>query len=865
MKRILFFVIVLAGYYADGQTLPTKNTTPTEFRELVADSLGLPVDTFSVPTHYNMRLRPWIAAKGDSIYLWSIAQQKWVLNTGGGGGGGSVSSVFGRTGVITAEIGDYSAFYVPLSRTINGYVLSSNVSLTKSDIGLSNVPNIDATARANHTGTQLASTISDFTTAGRNLFSAGTGISYNATTGVISSTGTTSVAWGSVTGSLTDQTDLTSALALKEALANKATSLGTLNNTLYPTTQAVANYVTGLGYTSISGTGIVKSSGGTISYLTDNSGNWNTAFGWGNHASAGYELQSNKSTSTTLGTSNTLYPSQLAVKTYVDNAVSGSAPALTQYRIGIGNASNLLSSAPAITGSRALVSDANGVPTHASTTAAQINYLSTTTSDVQAQINKNIDSIRKRYLNVRAINDTMWALQKWNGTATTEDTVVISLANGDKGDITVNNGWQNLTIDNGAVTNAKVASGIDAAKIADGSVSSTEFQYLNSVTSNVQTQIDSKQATLVSGTNIKTINGNSLVGSGNVSIAGNLSGLFKRLRFTIDSTTGTGAPVAGQDTLNLSSLLPTGMHLQYNREFSHEHDSVSYWWNASTRVLRVYPPWSTAEHNELVFTPDSIWSELAFAAPAGYDADAQTVITAIEATDAGTLTTGQRTAINNRILAIKAQGKWTDLVAYYGYVGGTASSDAINWKSPGTYNVTWSGTVTHNSTGVQFDGSTGYGNTGINDNTVLNLDAVTIGAYSRTSTNNGFAMGLLSTNGIYLADRNSMIIRLHDALDLTSAMTPTKTLMATRQTAAPKVAEYRNGTQLTVDAGAAVGKISGNIFIGAINNLGLPGAAGFSDKSYGSHFIFNVGFTSAEAAQFATDEQAFQTALGRAL
>ena len=34
---------------------------------------------------------------------------------------------------------------------------------------------------------------------------------------------------------------------------------------------------------SLSGTGIVKSTGGTISYLTDNSSNWNTAFGWGNH------------------------------------------------------------------------------------------------------------------------------------------------------------------------------------------------------------------------------------------------------------------------------------------------------------------------------------------------------------------------------------------------------------------------------------------------------------------------------------------------------------------------------------------------------------------------------------------------------
>lgn len=43
--------------------------------------------------------------------------------------------------------------------------LKSDLSLTKSDVGLSNVPNIDATDRANHTGMQTASTISDFTEA----------------------------------------------------------------------------------------------------------------------------------------------------------------------------------------------------------------------------------------------------------------------------------------------------------------------------------------------------------------------------------------------------------------------------------------------------------------------------------------------------------------------------------------------------------------------------------------------------------------------------------------------------------------------------------------------------------------------------
>jgi hypothetical protein len=48
--------------------------------------------------------------------------------------------------------------------------------------------------------------------------------------------------------------------------------------------------------------------------------------------------------------------------------------------------------------------------------------------------------------------------------------------------------------DNG-VTNVKVATGIDAAKIADGSVSNTEFQHIGTVTSNVQTQLNGKAVT----------------------------------------------------------------------------------------------------------------------------------------------------------------------------------------------------------------------------------------------------------------------------------------------------------------------------------------------------------------------------------
>ena len=47
--------------------------------------------------------------------------------------------------------------------------------------------------------------------------------------------------------------------------------------------------------------------------------------------------------------------------------------------------------------------------------------------------------------------------------------------------------------------NVKASAGIDATKLADGTVTSTELQYINTLSSNAQTQIDSKSATAGNG------------------------------------------------------------------------------------------------------------------------------------------------------------------------------------------------------------------------------------------------------------------------------------------------------------------------------------------------------------------------------
>lgn len=72
------------------------------------------------------------------------------------------------------------------------------------------------------------------------------------------------------------------------------------------------------------------------------------------------------------------------------------------------------------------------------------------------------------------------------------DTLVAG-SDGNKGDITVSSGGTVWTINNSSITNAKVATGIGATKIADGSVGNIAFQYIANLTSDAQTQLNNLQ------------------------------------------------------------------------------------------------------------------------------------------------------------------------------------------------------------------------------------------------------------------------------------------------------------------------------------------------------------------------------------
>lgn len=113
------------------------------------------------------------------------------------------------------------------------------------------------------------------------------------------------------------------------------------------------------------------------------------------------------------------------------------------------------------------------------------------------------------------------------------------VSDGDKGDITVSSAGSVWTID----------SGLSAAKIADGSVSNTEFQYLDGVTSNIQTQLGNKQPLDATLTALAAYNTNGVLvqTSADTFTGRTITGTSNEITVT------NGDGVAGNPTLSLST------------------------------------------------------------------------------------------------------------------------------------------------------------------------------------------------------------------------------------------------------------------------------------------------------------------------
>jgi len=241
-----------------------------------------------------------------------------------------------------------------------------------------------------------------------------------------------------------------------------------------------------------------------------------------------------------------------------------------------------------------------------------------------------------------------------------------------------------------------------------------------------------------------------------------------------------------------------------------------------------------------------------------YDADAQAFITAASITD---LT--QQGAINTLVVSLKGYSIWTKFKAIYPIVGGVSSSHAVNLKTPGTYNLSFTNAWTHASTGMTPNGTSAYADTGLNDNTVLSLNSAHISFYSRTNVDGLYCdIGTydpVTTSGINVFSRfvNAFYGRVHnDGTGVSNS--DSRGLFLANRVGSTQTRNFVNST-LKLQTIASVAKVSYNVIIGAR----YRGFYDFYSPRQCAFASIGDGLTDTDAANFYTAVQAYQTTLSR--
>ena len=253
-----------------------------------------------------------------------------------------------------------------------------------------------------------------------------------------------------------------------------------------------------------------------------------------------------------------------------------------------------------------------------------------------------------------------------------------------------------------------------------------------------------------------------------------------------------------------------------------------------------------------------------------FDADAQAFFTASGLTGATNLT-----AINNLVVALKGFGIWTKMKAIYPFIGGTSALHKWNLKDPrdldAAFRVVFLGGWTHSATGALPGGVNGYADTKLNMSTNYSVNtSVHISYYSRTS-------GAFTTQDMSVYNGTTFT-----ALAIQRGTAPNTTLFAANETvnyisandtngAAFYISNrtalnvnngWRNSTKVATGTSTAGARPSLNMFLANMNVSGSPdpGLYGKRECAFAS---IGDGLTDAEAANFYTAVQAYNTTLSR--
>jgi hypothetical protein len=238
------------------------------------------------------------------------------------------------------------------------------------------------------------------------------------------------------------------------------------------------------------------------------------------------------------------------------------------------------------------------------------------------------------------------------------------------------------------------------------------------------------------------------------------------------------------------------------------------------------------------------------------DPDAQAFITA-----AGITNTTEQSAINQLVVDAKSYGIWSKWRAAYPFIGGTNAQHAWNLKNTAQYKVTWAGGVTSTSNGVFGNGTNGYGNTGLNDLSVLDINNKHIAMYQRNvlSDPTGSSMGIGNSNRFYLNFGGNNYSALGMAQAPFTVQTPQKGMFIMSKTASGSFKYYQNALTPVTKTGTNASQ-NLNYFLLACNTVGSPFDYTSANLAFTS---IGDGLTDTDASNLKTIVETFQTTLGR--
>jgi len=238
------------------------------------------------------------------------------------------------------------------------------------------------------------------------------------------------------------------------------------------------------------------------------------------------------------------------------------------------------------------------------------------------------------------------------------------------------------------------------------------------------------------------------------------------------------------------------------------------------------------------------------------DADAQAFLTAAAITDP-TISS----SINKLVVDMKVAGVWTDIDVILPIVGGSASSHRVCLKTA-TNKVTWNGGITHNSTGVLFNGVNGYGNVDWNAPNLYNRtaiewtkDIISGNGWSGIYISSVFGMQLskLLTNmqTVSTGLNNLVSININDSFGLRASVV---------ESIGTNGGKHYGNSGLLNQASPNSAPSGINYYIGALNSGGNPF---LHNNRLQQFFVFGNSFNAAKIAIFKTLIEDFQTTLGR--